>query len=267
WRRSMRAKISADQIAELEDHLRERVAELMRGQVPVADAFHKAALELGSQTDLAAEFQRGNTSWLPLKLAMAVGAILIVVGVVLWIRISSRPLGLVLGPHVFLITLGYGGALLIGCLGISYAAQRSIRDFTPTRAQSIARNTATLARLATVLTAIGFVFGMVWAHFAWDRAFSGDAKEIGALAVLASQICLIAAQRTNALSARAVMTIAIAVGVVCACAWFGANTWMMNKSMHSWPLWIIVIPHLIALFAALLPSGWLAAERDAKSGT
>jgi hypothetical protein len=266
WRRSLRKKMSADQIDELEDHLRERIAELTRDQSSTADAFHKAVIALGSQADLTSEFQKPNTTWLPLKLAMAVIAILFVVGVVLWIRITNRPLGLLLGPHVFLIVLGYGAALLIGCLGISYAAQRSVRDFTPTRAQSIARHTATLARIVTVLTAIGFVFGMVWAHFAWDHAFSGDAKEIGALAVLASQICLFAAQRTNTLSPRAVMNLAVVGGIVCACAWFGANTWMVNKSFHSWPLWIIVIPHLIALFVAFLPSGWLAAGRDAKSG-
>lgn len=266
WRRSMRSKISADQIEELEDHLRERVAELMRDQMPIADAFHKAASELGSQTDLASEFQRANPTWAPLKLAIAIEAVLFVVGAVFWIRFTDRLLGLVLGPHVFTITLGYGAALLIGCLGISYAAQRSMRDFTPTCAQSIARGISKFAMIGTALTAIGFVLGMVWAHRAWDRAFSADAKEIGALAVLASQICLIIAHRSNAFSPRAVMTIAIVGGIVCACAWFGANTWMVNKSVHSWPLYIIVIPHLIALFAVFLPSGWLAAGRDAKSG-
>ena len=265
WRGSMRKKMSADQIAELEDHLRERIANLTHLQMAGADAFQKAVDDLGPQTDLTSEFQKPNTTWLPIKAATAIVAVLLIAGLFLCARFTNRPLGLILGPHVFTITVGYGAALLIGCLGITYAAQRSVRDFTPTRAHSIARSTSTLAIIATVLTAIGFVLGMVWSHLAWNRAFSADPKEIGALAVLASQMCLIAAQRTNALSPRAVMTIAIIGGIVCACAWFGANTWMMNKSFHSWPLWIIVIPHLIALFASFLPSGWLAVRRDAKS--
>jgi hypothetical protein len=265
WRRAMRKKMSDDQIAELEDHLRERIADLTHGQMSVADAFQKAVSDLGPQTDLASEFQKPNTTWFPIKVVTAITALLFIVGLVLCVRISSRPLGLVLGPHVLTITIGYGTALLIGCLGISYVAQCSIHDFTPTRAQSIARSASTLSIIATVLTAIGFVLGMIWAKLAWDRYFAADPKEIGALAVLASQLCLIAGHRTNALSPRAVMTLAIVGGIVCAGAWFGANTWMVTKSFHSWPFWIIVIPHLIALFAAFLPSGWLAAGRGAKS--
>lgn len=265
WRRSMRRKMSSDQIDELEDHLRERITTLMRDHPSAIDAFHKAAQELGAQTDITTEYEKANTFWFPLKVAIAIEAVLIIAAVFLWIRLSNRPYGFLLGPHVFTITLGYVGTLLIGCLGISFVMQRSIRDFTPTSAQSIARHTSRFAVIASVLSAIGFVLGMVWAKLAWGRYFAADPKEVGALAVLAAQICLIAAHRTNALSPRAVMTIAIVGGVVCACAWFGADIWMKRKSLQSWALWIIVIPHLIALFAAFLPSGWLAAGRDAKS--
>ena len=65
WRARMLAeRISPDDVAELESHLRDEMASLVKSGVPEEKAFHVAAASLGDGKALRKEFSRSRCHWL-----------------------------------------------------------------------------------------------------------------------------------------------------------------------------------------------------------
>jgi hypothetical protein len=262
WSRSMRAEMSADQIAEVEDHLRERISDFLRQQLTVREAFDKALAELGSGHAVAAEFQKLNLKWWwPLKLGFAFEVAAFVCGLLLWIRLSDRQFGFLLGAHVFAITVGYVAALIIGLLGVAFVAQRTMADFPSHKAERIAAQLANFSIFAFIATLIGLILAAAWAKAAWGHMTLTDAKSFGAMATLVSTLCLVSAHRFRVVSPLGIIKLAILIGIVVSFAWLGANSWSVGKNLYSWPLWIITFPHALALAVSFAPAGWAAGHR------
>src|SRR6478735_5285047 len=122
WRRTMKAvpNVHPQTLNELENHVRQTVAELVQAGIPEAEACQRAAAELGSPETMAAEFRKLRpTAWLPVKVVTALG-VMLAVGLPWWLfgRSGARTSSdLLLGVHVFAVTLGYAAGLLLGLLG------------------------------------------------------------------------------------------------------------------------------------------------------
>jgi hypothetical protein len=262
WRRSMREKMSRDQIAEVEDHLRERIAVLLRQELNVRAAFDEAVHEFGSGHAVAGEFHKLNSKWWwPLKLGIAFEVAAFVCGLLLWIRLSDPQFGFLLGAHVFAITVGYMAALIIGLLGVAFVTQRSMADFPEHKAEHIAAQLANFSIFAFTATLIGLVLAAAWAKGAWGHLALTDAKNFGAMATLVWTLGLVTAHRSGAVSPLGIIKFAILSGIVVSFAWLGANSWSVGKNLYSWPLWIIALPHALALAVSFAPPGWAARHR------
>src|ERR1043165_340833 len=121
WRKSAEAagSVSAETLDELESHLRESVEAFERSGMGLAEAFDRAAGQLGATASTASEFAKLEQSlWWPAKAVVGI-VILLTVGLPLLVfgRFHERPSGLLLASHVLAVTIGYAITLLIGGLG------------------------------------------------------------------------------------------------------------------------------------------------------
>jgi hypothetical protein len=229
WRRQVRATWRGDApaLAELEDHLREEFATLIRAGHSAPEAWQLATAKLGKPADLREEFAKINR--LEHVDRVAIGALVVAVAITLatmcalvvrhWNDAADRPL---LAAHVITITLGY----VAGLLAAAAAGYVTVRSWLAPRSTTNLRFAAVRwiggASLATaMLLAIGFVLGAVWAKLEWGRAFTAMPMEIGAIVVIAL-FGAIAAAAFKAVSPRVVLSTAIAGGGAVLAAWFGA---------------------------------------------
>jgi len=264
WRRTMLAArpVSPATIDELENHLRETVDDLIRSGLTEADAFQRAATQLGGAGLLASEFQKLNQgTWLPVKVISAIGLLAaLALAALLFARFGAGRLSLLLASHVFLVTLGYTTTLLIGALGICFVSHRCFAELSFSRRRALARVTFRLGCVATVLSAGGVILGMIWAKAEWGRYWAWDIKETGGLAVVVWQVVFLAAHWFARLRARALL-LSLLGNVVVSLAWFGGN---LASGLHSYgPLnyWLLlmagVVFNLALLLMGLAPAGWL----------
>jgi hypothetical protein len=259
WRCSLPGGMRKDAIDELEDHLRQKFKELRSAHPDAQTAFAAALREIGPPTEIAAEFAKVETKlWWPIKLGMVVLVVTAVLlpGFLLG-RLRDQPLGLILGVHVFTITLGYLAVFMIGMFGSCYVLQRSLGEFPSAKTNRIARTAAKLGAIALVFTVVGIVLAAVWANFAWGRAWSNDPKELGGLCVLGWIIGFIAAERSSAFSARALMLFAIFGNIVVSCAWLGAAFLMTHSELLKAQFLALVCAHAFLFAIGFLPPGWL----------
>src|SRR5204863_6721157 len=112
-------------------------------------------------------------------------------------RLRDRPLGLLLGAHVFTVTVGYLTVFTIGMFGCCFVFQRCLGDFPSAKANRIARTATKFAAVALVFIALAIVLGAVWANLTWGRTWSNDPKELGALCILGWTIGFIATERSG----------------------------------------------------------------------
>jgi hypothetical protein len=265
WRRSLHGRVRADVIDEIEDHLRERVRELCGAQPDLQTAFATALREIGPPEQFAAEFAKIELKlWWPIKLGFV---ILCVVAVLLpgllVARLHDKPLGLLLGVHVFTITMGYLTVFTIGTFGSCFVLQRCFGEFPPAKANRIASLAAKFSTVALVFVAIGIVLAAIWAQITWGRAWSNDPKELGGVCVLAWIIGFIATQRSGAVSARAMMMLAISGNFVVSCAWLGAHFLMTHSEFAKAQFLALVCAHAVVFAIGFLPAGWMRAVKQA----
>ncbi|HEY6226117.1 MAG TPA: cytochrome c biogenesis protein CcsA [Verrucomicrobiae bacterium] len=258
WRRSLPAGMREDVIDEIEDHLRQKVAELTRRN-DLQTAFVTALREIGPPAQIAAEFAKVETKlWWPIKVGLAMLCVTAVLLPGLLIaRLHDRPLGLLLGVHVFTITLGYLAVFMIGMFGSCYVFQRCAGEFPSAKANRIANIAAKLSIGALVFVAIGVALGAVWAQITWGRAWSNDPKEVGGACVLAWTIGFIAAQRSRAVSAKALMLFAVFGSIVVSAAWVGANYLVTHSEFLKAQFLALLCLHAVPFMIGLLPAGWL----------
>jgi hypothetical protein len=228
WRQAMSAvpHLTAETLDELESHLRERIAELMRSGVAESEACERAAEELGPASTIAAEFRKvDGSAWLPVRIVVAM---IVVVALATAIFLLVRTLqgnggGILLAVHVFTITLGYVTTLLLGGLGACFVLQRAVGGFSERRLARVGRATFSLAILATVFTALGIILAMFWSHREWGRFWGWDAKEIGALSVLVWMSGFLIAHHFSRVTDRGLLLACVLGSNLVLLAWFGPS--------------------------------------------
>jgi hypothetical protein len=264
WRRSLPAGMRKDTIDEIEDHLRQKFKDLRSAHPDAQTAFATALREIGSPAQIAAEFAKVETKlWWPVKLGIAVLCVVAVLTVGFLIgRLRDRPLGLLLGVHVFTVTVGYLTVFTIGIFGSCFVLQRCLGEFPSAKANEITRIAAKFAAIALPFIAIAIVLGAVWANLTWGRAWSNDPKELGALCILGWTIGFIAAERSGAVSARAIMMLAIFGNIVVSCGWLGANFLMTHSEFAKAQFLALVCAHAFLFAIGFLPAGWLRLTKE-----
>jgi hypothetical protein len=267
WRRTMKAvpNIHPQTLDELESHVRQTVAELVQSGVPEAEACRRAAAELGSPETMAAEFLKLRpAAWLPVKVVTALGVTL-AVGLAWWLfgRSGARTSSdLLLGVHVFTVTLGYAAGLLLGLLGVCFVFQRCRGELAPRRMAPLTRVSATFAATATGLTALGIVLAMAWSKREWGQYWNWDAKEIGALCILLWMGGFLAAHSLRWVTPRGLLLASLAGSNVVALGWFGG---LLPQRLQNYGgagyvgilLFLAVVGNLLVLLLGLAPAGWL----------
>src|SRR5688500_7663004 len=192
WRRSAGAggNVSAETLDELESHLRESVEAFRRGGMGLAEAFDKAAGQLGAAPAIASEFAKlEQPLWWPAKAVVGIVILLTLVSPPLVFgRLHDRPSGLLLASHVVAVTIGYAITLLIGGLGLCMICRRSVADLTASRTRSLARVTIWLGGIALAVTAAAVILGMIWAKIQWGRYWAWDLVETGGFCVIVWQV-------------------------------------------------------------------------------
>lgn len=258
WRRSLRGRMREDVIDEIEDHLRQKVTELTAHH-DLQTAFATALRQIGPPAEIAAEFSKVETKlWWPIKLGIAVLCVIAVLTVGFLIgRLRDRPLGLLLGVHVFTATVGYLTVFMIGIFGSCFVLQRCLGEFPSAKANRIARIAAKFGAVSLPFTAVAIVLGAVWANLMWGRAWSNDPKELGALCILGWTIGFIAAERSGAFSAKTIMMLAIVGNIVVSCGWLGANFLMTHSEFAKAEFLALVCAHAFLFAIGFLPAGWL----------
>ena len=268
WRKSMvELGIGRRTLDELESHLLEEVDRHLRTGTPVAEAFLRAKAQLGSPALIASELRKLNPPlWLPLKLAIGFGIFLaVILAAFLASNFDGRGSTLVLKVHVWTVTLGYGGALLLGAIGICFVSQRCFHDFSQPRLESLKRASFIFTSLAAVLTAAGIGLGMIWSKAAWGRYWAWDAKETGAFCILAWLLVSTAIHRWDGISARAVLLLGLVGNIVVGLGWFGANLVARKLPFYGVEglalITVVVAPSVFFFVAGLVPTVWLRSTK------
>ena len=252
---------------ELETHLRETLAPLLRSGMNETEAFQRAVAQLGSAAALAAEFQKLNqAAWLPARVVSALGigaALLLALGLATFFHNPKWSLLLVV--HIFTVTLGYTTALLTGTLGICFVCQRSYSTFPALRRQQIVRVTFIFGGVATGLTATGTVLGMFWARNHLGRWWAWDPKETSAFCALLWMTFFLLAHRWRGINTRAVLLLSIVGNVMVMLAWFGPfllpGKFHIEAPSFASILVTFIMIHLAFVLAGLAPAGWLRTNR------
>src|SRR3954469_19483542 len=268
WRKTAGTpNISAETLDELETHLRETTERLVRSGMSLPDAFQRAVADLGTMPGIASEFRKlDEPLWLPIKLAIGVTTFAAVALAIFAIaRSGSGQSSVLLGAHIFTVTLGYTVTLLIGALGICFVSQRCFEDFPTSRLDSIRRVSLLLATIALCFTAIGVFLAMIWAKIEWGRYWAWDSKEIGGLSAVVWLVGYVIAHRFFKNSSRGVLAISMLGNIVVSLAWFGPRV----NGLHSYgtanPSLLLTVAVLVnlAFFAiGFVPAGRLRLRND-----
>ena len=269
WRKSAGAagSVSAETLDELESHLRESIEAFQRGGLGLAEAFGRAAGQLGAAPAIASEFAKLEQSlWWPAKAAVGI-IVILTLGLPLLVfgRFHDRPSGLLLASHVLAVTIGYAITLLIGGLGFCVICRRSVADLTASRTRSLARVTIRLGGIALVVTATAVILGMIWAKIQWGRYWAWDLLETGGFCVIIWQIGFLLCHRFAGDHVGRVLALGLLGNVVVTLAWFGPR---VLGGLHAYGradggLLLIAAIALQLLFFVIgfAPAGWLRPGR------
>ena len=272
WRASMksRAKVDDDALAELETHLREDMDRFLKDGLDQTEAFNRALANLGPPAEIASEFKHADrTVWWPVKVAIALeGVAALIMVVFMTARFRGGALNILLGAHVFTVTMGYLATFLIGGLGICFVCQRSFSEFSERGLQSLKDASFRFAVAAAALTAVGIALGMLWTKASWGRYWAWDIKETSGLAVLSWLIAFSAAHRWKSVTSRGLLLAGLAGNVIVTFAWFGPP--LVDTELHAYGtlrfiLIAVAISHLAILLVGLAPAGWLGKARESHS--
>ena len=259
WRASMRKRLDADSVEELEEHLREAIDNHLRSGETAEEAFRAAARALGASEAIESEFKKvAWADWWAVKVSLFMAAGVVALAAFFLVRFSERPLGWLLGPHVATVIIGFVATYLAGALGIAYVLERSFSNFDGGRVRGAARVATIYSGIAAVFIAIAIALGMLWAKLAWGRYWAWDAKEVGALGLLVWQILFSVAGRSALLPPRALLTLAIVGNLIVTLSWFAPN----NSYTILMTLLALHAPFLALAFA---PSGCLNRQSEAGS--
>ena len=225
WRQEMSKTGCRDEVLnELEEHLREEVERLGRSGVPADKAFEIAASKLGTPSAMATEFRKlpSLRPWMPVRLA-CLGTTALVVALLGYgmVQVASHG-GILLGAHVFGITLGYVLMFIIGGLAVCSIGARWFGEFSAAQRSSLFRSMFRFAHASAIFTILGIVLGVFWAKENLGRYWGWDAKEVGAFLILCWAVLLSVLSWFKPGEAT-VLCLAILGNLVTAWGWFGGN--------------------------------------------
>jgi hypothetical protein len=260
WRRSLEPSMDKGRVAELEDHLREKIDELSTRGMSASAAFEQAAREFGSTDAITSEFQKLEPGTGLIKLTIGLECFCaLLVAVFLIARSQDKRLGFLLGAHIFAIMMGYLSAFIAGAIGGGFVLRRCFSEFPSLKASRLAEHTIIFVVMGAAFTALGTVLAAIWAQLTWERAWSWDPKEIGATCIFCWLIVNIAVARFRRTQPRTVMMLAILGNIVTTLGWFGAN--MVYTHSYSpflkAQLLALLLVHALLFGIGLLPAGWL----------
>lgn len=271
WRRETATLLGnrREVLDELESHLREELeVELAPA---VAQAWDRALAKLGDPRALAAEFAKATppARWLPARLAWFAWA-----GLVLAIVVGAAPPifargDTLLAVHVLCVLTGYLGTLLVGALGVCFAAGRLFADWDAGRSRALRRVALPLVLFAGAFTLVGVGLGMQWAQRSWNVAWSWDSKEVGGLTVILANLILAVLLLWRRVPDRLLMGLALLNNILVGLAWFHPLLgigWNGSLAAYGWSAFAPLLIAFLAVQAALavltaLPATWLHVRR------
>jgi hypothetical protein len=224
WRAAMRKNLDAESTEELEQHLRDAIADQMSGGKSAEEAFQNAVKQLGGGEAIQTEFNKVQSAdWWALKASFAFAILIVAIATIAMVRVSGRPYGVWLGTHVAAITIGYFATYIAGALGIAFVAQRCFLGFAAGRMQAATRATTAYSGVAILFTGVGIILAMIWAKQAWGRYWAWDPKETGAFGIFVWQILFYLGGKSRLLPPRAVLTLAILGNMIASLGWLAPN--------------------------------------------
>jgi hypothetical protein len=205
WRHEIKAKWTGNtaELDELEDHLREDSAALVRGGNTEEQAWHAALARLGDPVALRHEFAKVEPlprfdRFMLGTMAACAAMLILAFGIMFATQANTLADDPMLIVHIVTITLGYTTGIFAAVLA-GYITVRTLpRHRSITGLQSVSKPWLHVACIAAAaLTIVGFTFGTIWANGALGQAFSFDPREVGALFVAAGFIAGAIATRRN----------------------------------------------------------------------
>ena len=230
WRREFEAACPPrpTEVAELEDHLREDFAALVRAGRTPEDAWSLAQSRLGAPNLIAREFARSARlstvdRGVFVLILGAPALALLVVALVVSSRAPQAVAGRVLAWHIVTITTGYVTGLAAAALAAYVALKSFCAGGSTPRLSEVALRVVRIASLtAAAFTIVGFGLGAAWLNAAEGRPFDGDPRELGAIAVAVCFLATLALSCRRAASPAVILALAIAGGGIVLAAWFAA---------------------------------------------
>lgn len=200
WRTEMAGALAGrdEDVAELESHLRDHYATLVRrGATPEA-AFAESVKRLGEVHGIAREFERVRSPWWPRSWALRGVLAMWVAGVaamgILIPREFSKTMTPLLVAHVGSITVGYLSVFCTGVAGCVALLKAWRRPLGARERRELRDLIFRLTCVSCVTVPIGVALGMVWSAQHRGAAWSWERVEVGAFFVLVSAVLLLVVQ-------------------------------------------------------------------------
>jgi len=268
WRKNMKgADVEPEALDELEGHLRETVDQLVHLGAPEEEALQRAIGQLGSPQTVASEFEKLRMRmWFPAKMIVVAEIVVTILLTYLLMVLPKRADGVLLGAHVFTVTLGYTATLLLGFLGICFVGQHCWSGFSSRRVAALSGVTITFAGIALCFTAAGTVLGMIWAKPHLGRYWGWDAKEVGALCVLVWQTVFLFTHYFRWMTTSRLLVWSILGGNIVGYAWFGTAL-MIRLHTYGMPgysalLLMAGVANFTFFLLGFTPEGWLRSHKQ-----
>jgi hypothetical protein len=197
WRKTIEQRLPqrTDSVNELESHLRDAFQKHLDLSKPPEDAWRSALNDLGDADAIAAEFRklprRKLLHWMPVRIVMGIYGLVALF--ITWFVITAFFVrrDTVLVMHVWSITLGYFAILAFGLFTGWLIISRAFKGWTELENELYLRATCSATILALFLNAGGVYLGGIWIRNQSHQFLIFDFREIGGIAVLASNVLLI----------------------------------------------------------------------------
>ena len=255
WRAGVAAAMPdlPDAVQELEDHLRENIAALVEKGTDPDVAFDLSVARLGRTDELARQFTKVNSgclsgSWVVRTVQWGWLAVAVLNGLALLSYAADQPAWkgeTLLIVHVTILSTGYVSLIASGVFGVGAQIVGWKRGLTVGEKRDFRRAMFRCTTISLVLTALGFISGLVLAQRHLGRVWTNDPGEWGVVLVLLCLGVMLRLQRKENVNERILCILATLGGVAGFIGWFGAGTGLI-------PMGAAVITLAIAIIRLLL---------------